>query len=257
MDDPERLARFYADALGFAIGTREPIPDDELRLLGLRGAGSRIALRLGDQRVDFDTFEARGRPYPADADAADLGFQHLAIVTSDPAAAWTRARAHGATPISRGDGPITLPASTGGVTAIKFRDPEGHPLELLQFPAGTSQWVDSGNLGIDHSAIAVADAPAARACFEALGLAPGTPTLNHGPTQAALDALDGVEVDVQPLIPERATPHLELLGYRVPNGRRAIADPVAADIAATRTVWTADHDALLRDPDGHLHLLKA
>lgn len=253
--DPDALVRFYADALGFAVGARGAIARDELRLLGVTGAGRRITLRLSAQQVDLDAFDARGRPYPADADAADPGFQHLAIVTSDPAAAWERARAHGATPISRGGVPITLPASTGGVTAFKFRDPEGHPLELLHFPAGASDWRGEGNLGIDHSAISVADARASCAFFAALGLAAATPTLNEGPTQAALDALDDVRVDVQPLRPERATPHLELLGYRVPAPCRAGVDPAANDIAATRTVWTADRDALIRDPDGHLHLL--
>jgi hypothetical protein len=29
----------------------------------------------------------------------------------------------------------------------------------------------------------------------------------------------------------------------------------ANDVAATRIVWRSDRDALLRDPDGHLHLL--
>ena len=79
-------------------------------------------------------FRSKGHPYPENATAADLCFQHFALVTRDAAAAWERARAHGATPISIG-GPVTLPASAGGVTAVKFRDPEGHPLEFLQFPS--------------------------------------------------------------------------------------------------------------------------
>lgn len=35
-----------------------------------------------------------------------------------------------------------LPESSGGVTAFKFRDPDGHPLELLAFPDGKvpSRW---------------------------------------------------------------------------------------------------------------------
>jgi catechol 2,3-dioxygenase-like lactoylglutathione lyase family enzyme len=247
----ERLADFYT-GLGFAGGNAEPIPAAEMALLGLHGGGSRRTLRLGDQRVELDCFDNPGRPYPSDVTGADSRFQHLALVTDDAAAAWSRACTLGATAISVG-GPVTLPASSGGVTAIKFRDPEGHPLELLQFPRG-SRWVGSGLLGIDHSAISVTDVDAAHSFYEALGLSAQGRTLNHAASQAALDALAGAEVDVVPLMPLIATPHLELLGYRTPPAR--LAERLAAnDVAATRIVWSADRDALLRDPDGHLHLL--
>ena len=82
-----------------------------------------------------------------------------------------------------------------------------------------------------------------------------TPTLNSGPTQVDLDGLADVEVDVVPLLPPLECPHLELLCYRVPRGEASV--PLAAnDIAATRIVWRSDVDALVRDPAGHLHLLK-
>ena len=252
--DPERLARFY-EGLGFRAGARERIPDDEIALLGLKGGGTRLPLGLGEQRVDLDTFDNLGRPYPAAATSADLCFQHLALVTDDAAAGWTRAVALGAGPISTGS-PVTLPPSAGGVTALKFRDTEGHPLELLEFPSkGESRRRRTGLLGIDHSAISVSDAGASCRFYQALGLSVHGPTLNHGPTQAALDGLPEVEVDVVPMMPRQRTPHLELLAYRKPVGRTADR-PQANDVAATRTVWAADRDALVRDPDGHLHLLR-
>lgn len=165
-----------------------------------------------------------------------------------------RARAHGATPISS-EGPVTLPASAGGVTAAKLRDPEGHPLEFLQFPsaAGSSGHTECV-LGIDHSAISVADADMSRRFYEVLGLRADRPTLNDGPTQAALDGVPDARVDVVPMSPESGTSHLELLGYRNPIGRPA-SRWSANDVAATRIVWRSDRDALLRDPDGHLQLL--
>jgi catechol 2,3-dioxygenase-like lactoylglutathione lyase family enzyme len=247
---PERLVAFYT-GLGFAAGDAEPIPAAEMALLGLHGGGSRRTLRLGDQRIELDCFDNAGRPYPPDVMGADSRFQHLALVTDDAAAAWSHACALGATAISVG-GPVTLPASSGGVTAIKFRDPEGHPLELLQFPRRSS--VGSGLLGIDHSAISVSDVDVALAFYEALGLSTQGRTLNRGASQAALDGLVGAEVDVLPLMPLTATPHVELLGYRTPPPRPA--ERLAAnDVAATRIVWSADRHALLRDPDGHLHLL--
>ena len=250
---PERLALFYA-GLGFVVGAPIAIAEDEMALLGLEGSGTRLPMRIGDQRVDLDRFDQSGASYPADADLADFRFQHLALVTGDGDAAWAHAQALGATPISVG-GPITLPASSGGVTAIKFRDPEGHPLELLQFPSGSETvWPGTGIFGIDHSAISVADTAASRTFYAALGLEPRGATLNRGTTQDALDGLHGVAVDVVPLFPPRATPHLELLGYRSPQGHAASASSTN-DVAATRIVWAADRDALLRDPDGHLHQL--
>jgi catechol 2,3-dioxygenase-like lactoylglutathione lyase family enzyme len=247
---PERLVAFYT-GLGFAAGDVEPIPAAEMALLGLHGGGSRRTLRLGDQRIELDCFDNAGGPYPPDVTGADSRFQHLALVTDDAAAAWLHACTLGATAISVG-GPVTLPASSGGVTAIKFRDPEGHPLELLQFPDGPS--AGSGLLGIDHSAISVTDLDVALAFYEALGLSTQGRMLNRGASQAALDGLAGAEVDVVPLMPLTATPHLELLGYRTPPPRPA--ERLAAnDVAATRIVWSADRHALLRDPDGHLHLL--
>jgi len=248
---PERLVAFYT-GLGFAAGEPQPIPIAEMALLGLHGRGLRRTFTIGDQRLALDCFDEQGRPYPGDVTGADSRFQHLALVTGDAAVAWSHASALGATAISVA-GPVTLPASSGGVTAIKFRDPEGHPLELLQFPRG-SRGDGCGLLGIDHSAISVTDVDVALNFYEALGLSARGRTLNQGSTQAALDALAGAEVDVVPLIPAISTPHLELLGYRTPAPRPA--ERLAAnDVAATRIVWSADHDALLRDPDGHLHLL--
>ncbi len=252
--DPDRLAIFY-EALGFRRGATVPIAAAEMAVLGLSGKGTRLMLTLGPSRLDLDRFERPGAAYPADATAANTIFQHLALVTSSVGAAWQRAAAAGATPISR-DGPVTLPASSGGVTAVKFRDPDGHPLEFLQFPAGANPaWPGIGMLGIDHSAITVADTGASLAFYRVRELSEGKRTLNQGPTQVALDGLADVRVDVVPLEPATTSPHLELLGYRTPlprTDRRRQAN----DNAATRTVWRADRDALLRDPDGHLHQLE-
>jgi catechol 2,3-dioxygenase-like lactoylglutathione lyase family enzyme len=138
------------------------------------------------------------------------------------------------------------------VTAIKLRDPEGHPLELLEFPSGSnSSWNGRGIMGIDHTAISVADVRTSLRFYEGHGLTQGSRTINQGPKQDALDGFDGVEVDVVPMNPAEKPPHVELLSYRFPIGRQH--DPFAAnDIAATRIVWRSERDALVRDPDGHL-----
>ena len=248
--NPELLMTFY-QAIGFIAGEIAPIAAAEMAVLGLEGAGWRRSMTLGESRVDIDAFDLPGRSYPHCTSASDLVFQHLALVTDDARVGWRRAWNAGATPITRGE-PVTLPQSSGGVTAVKFRDPEGHPLELLEFTAGSNPlWQGRGVMGIDHSAISVADLGASRHFYETHGLAEGKRTLNQGPAQVALDGLDGVEVDVLPMNPPDKPPHIELLGYRQPAGRPHA--PLAAnDIAATRIVWLANRDALVRDPDGHL-----
>lgn len=252
--EPERLLCFY-EGLGFTPGERKRIEQREMALLGLAQGGTRRTLHLGEQRLDLDSFDNAGRSYPASATSADLCFQHFALVTDDAAAAWALAAALGALPIST-SGPVRLPAGAGGVIAVKFRDPEGHPLELLQFPeSGANRYRGSGLLGIDHSAISVANVDASTRFYQALGLSVQRPTLNEGAAQIALDGLPQVTVDVVPMMPPLGTAHLELLGYRQPAGRAA-GRLEANDVAATRLVWEADRDALICDCDGHLHLLR-
>lgn len=248
---PERLLAFY-EALGFTVGAARPVAGDELAMLGVSGTATRWPMSLGRARVDLDWYDRPGAPYPAQADAASPCFQHLALVTDDVAKNWARARSAGATPISR-SGPVTLPASSGGVTAIKFRDPEGHPLELLRFPDAASKgWSGMGIVGIDHSAIVVRDVAASVRFYTAHGLTRGDATFNRGREQAALDGLGEPVADVVPMQPQYAPPHVELLHYRQPQG--APCGPLdVRDVAATRIVWGAGAPALLRDPDGHFH----
>ena len=258
--DPQGLRRFYIEGVGGADAGCSAISQTELSDIGLSGHGQRTSLTLGDQRLDLDAFTQRGRPYPNESSACDLIFQHCAIVVSDARAAYRRALEHGATPISD-EGPVELPAAQGSVIAVKFRDPEGHPLEFLQFPPwGHAFWTRKslsrpGTLGVDHSAIAVANAESSAKFYEAHGLGLGKQTLNQGPTQAMLDGLRDPQVDVLPMIPSAPSPHLEILGYRRPCGRTA-PHSSANDIAATRLVWASDRAGLMPDPDGHLQQLE-
>jgi catechol 2,3-dioxygenase-like lactoylglutathione lyase family enzyme len=152
--------------------------------------------------------------------------------------------------------------SPGGVTAYKFRDPDGHPLELLQFPAGKAPVAWRGSvaagqigLGIDHSAVSVADVDASTEFYRALGLTPGKRTLNQGSAQQNLDGLRDVRVTVAPMRPARGTPHLELLGYSIPRGCGGL-NLAPNDTAATRILWRGSRAVLLRDLDGHLHQIE-
>jgi catechol 2,3-dioxygenase-like lactoylglutathione lyase family enzyme len=182
-----------------------------------------------------------------------------------------------------------LPASSGGVTAYKFRDPEGHPLELLAFgrdaiPARWRNVSASGCLGIDHSAISIADTRRSVEFYEWLGLSCTGSSLNSGPEQDKLDGIAEALVGVTAMaLPINSTPHVELLCYR--GGRtREWALPNINDVAATQLVLALDNHemlqalcaqcfdallsgpvrfengamrALVRDPDGHVLCLEA
>ncbi len=257
--DLRRLVRFYHEVLGFALeGAPQPLSRAEMARLAVAGGAIRQVLSIGPQRVAIEQFEVAGRPYPSHDDAASLWFQHLALVVVDIRAAHAQLR--DAAPISR-HGPQQLPPTSGGAKAFKFRDPDGHPLELLEFPSGKSPaiWrersVPPGQiaLGIDHTAISVGDTATSKRFYGQLGLAPEPSTLNQGPGQQDLDDLQDVRVAVAPMRPQAiGTPHLELLGYEVPRGEIGPALR-PNDVAATRIAWGGAGPSLLADPDGHLH----
>ncbi len=240
--DLPSLAAFYRDALEFSV--EEAAPDTLLAsLLGVQRVHA-AWLRRGAQSLHLAQTWPRGAPYPQSAASNDALFQHVALVTDDIASAYARLCRHPHTPISRG-GPSLLP---GGIVAYKFRDPEMHPLELIQFP----QPPKATRGGIDHTAIAVADTQASIDFYRSLGLRVGAPQTNTGPAQDALDGLDHVAVEVVPLLPEAPAPHIELLGYRSPEGQKTL-HASRSDLAATRTLLHTDAaPVLLRDPDGHL-----
>ncbi|MEK8088805.1 VOC family protein [Thermithiobacillus plumbiphilus] len=271
--DLSQSAKFYEKALGFmpddAITASDPQQD---ALLG--SPSLNLRMRLGNQAIELTQFLKPGNPYPADSSAADLWFQHFAIVTQDIEAAYARVQGQGAAPITQG-GPQQLPPSSGGVTAYKFRDPDGHPLELLAFPENGNAPATRG--AINHTAISVASIEGSLAFYrDWLGFSLGAQQLNQGPQQEHLDALTDVAVEVVALNPVTvSTPHVELLAYQWPRGR-ALAGRHANDIAATRMRVQVDSlsalfkkslprpallgrnacAALVADPDGHLSLLE-
>ncbi len=283
--DLERSARFYREALGFVERpAAKPIDAGHHVLPG--GPFRSLFLTLGEQCLELTQFERGSRPYPNASQANDLWFQHFAIVTHDIGAAYLRLSGFGASPITT-EGPQTLPAASGGVVAYKFRDPDGHPLELLQFPSPAI--VGSRDLalntGIDHTAFSIRDNDASIAFYHrVLGLALVAAQENSGPTQDRLDGLPQVAVQVTALAAAHKTPHIELLGYKTPRGRPRPSPALVNDVAASRTVFCvdklshlrtslsthrahsqaltpelasdSDRIALVSDPDGHLLLFE-
>ncbi|MGH6975817.1 MAG: VOC family protein [Stellaceae bacterium] len=268
--DANSAAQFYEAAFGCRrIATDRLASPDFERLMDVTGGADRVTLGLGREIIELVQFEIPGEPYPRAASSSNLIFQHFAIVVADMPRAFQRlSTVAGWMPISKG-GPQCLPASSGGVTAFKFRDPEGHPLELLAFPqGGSSNWPavspDETCLGIDHSAISVSDSAISVMFYENLGLGVSARSFNHDSAQERLDDVPGAQVDVTALAPRRPTPHLELLHYRTAQQRPT---PIrkANDIASTYLVFefsrasnAADgHVGVrsMRDPDGHALLI--
>lgn len=264
--DPARLEAFYRTAFGFSqIDAVYYRGDRFARLMGLAGAEARgLLLRLGRQDLELLAFARPGRPYPADIAGNDPRFQHIAIVARDMREAYARlSQCHDWTPITTG-GPQRLPAGSGGVTAFKFRDPDGHPLELLAFPPGAvpSAWREQREngpcLGIDHSAITVTDSARIIDFYQMLGFSVTGGSLNRGPEQQRLDGVADAIVEVTALASAASPPHLELLCYRA-AAQRPAAPPDSNDIAAVRLVLETDEKrpmALIRDPDGHALFLR-
>jgi catechol 2,3-dioxygenase-like lactoylglutathione lyase family enzyme len=283
--------RFYRDGLGFVTVGRRHVEDPAVaRLFGVATATTieSLVMRLGSDEVEFLEYRPRGGLYPRGSRSSDLWFQHIAIVVSDMDAAYAQLRRVAFTPISSG-GPQTLPEQDGRVRAFKFRDPDGHLLELLYFPPGQGRplWhLPAGGrvfVGIDHSAVAVSDTAASEAFYGGLlGMSIAYEVTNRSPTQDALDGINGAVVRITGLRPGSPSgPGIEFLDYRAPStGRRAPSDTESNDLVHAHLVLHVDDvkqqvrrlrdnhvrfvspgivplgngidAAMVRDPDGHV-----
>ena len=251
--DIARAERFFAAAFGFTTTSRVAGDPGFADLVGVPGAMTRQThLRLGGQELVLVAYDRAGRPYPPGSTSSDLWFQHLAIIVSDIDAAQARVREAARIMAITEGGPIRLPCASGGARAFKFRDEDGHPLELLEFhPDATPEaWrpgPDSGVfLGIDHTALAVADTSRSIDFFRSsFGLTPAAQMENAGAEQARLDAVRDARVIVTGLNPVSPIPHLELLGYET-GRRQPITMAASNDIAATHVVLeTPDLDLMV------------
>jgi catechol 2,3-dioxygenase-like lactoylglutathione lyase family enzyme len=243
--DMERAVDFYTKVLLF-----EQVRDGEVsgepheRLHGLPGARARVVrLRLGAEHLDLvEHVTPRGRPVPLDSRSNDHWFQHVAIIVNDMDQAYAWLRRHKVRPAS--PEPQRLPdwnPDAAGIRAFYFHDPDGHALEILQFPPGKgdARWQRPGPsvfLGIDHTAIVVADTDRSLALYrDVLGMRVAGRSENHGPEQARLNNVAGAHLRITTLR-AAAGPGVELLEYLAPrDGRPLAADARANDLVAWQT----------------------
>lgn len=265
VSDLDVAASFYCERLGFRVASQRRTDAAVLAALGISDGAEEALLNLGDEEIALVRFDTPGHGYPPNSASNDLWFQHLAIVVGDMDAAFAKLNAKpGLTSISVG-GPQLLPPASGSVRAFKFRDPDGHPLELIWFPDGQGRDVwhsRPGGLlfkGIDHSAISVADTERSCQFYQSLGFSLSNSSLNEGKAQSALDGLRDACVSVTSLRPASLSgPGLELLQYQTPgrsavnmSPRDVVTDWLTLDTAYGRSADLCER----RDPDGHRFLI--
>ncbi|HEX5632556.1 MAG TPA: VOC family protein, partial [Gemmatimonadales bacterium] len=292
VSDADRSRDFYRDVLAF-----EPVADVVVEgaqgeaLTGVRSRLRLVRLQLGDEQIELVQYLDRpGRAAPAPMQSNDRWFQHVAIIVRDMDSAYARLERAGVTRVSVAPQrlPETIPPAAG-IRAFYFRDPDGHPLEILEFPAdkGAPKWHAPGDglfLGIDHTAIVVHDTDRSLAFYrDLLGMELRGESMNFGAEQERLNDVRGARLRISGL---RAAsgPGVEFLDYREPRtGRpypgdarpndllhwqtRVIVDDVERALADARARGSRviSHGAvsldpattgyrraaLVRDPDGH------
>jgi len=294
VSDMDRSVEFFSNVLSFEkVSDLEVAGDAYEHLEGVFGLRMRVVrMRLGDEFVELTEYLVpRGKPFPVDSRSNDRWFQHIAIIVSDMDRAYQWLRQNKVQHASTG--PQLLPAyikAAAGIRAFYFRDPDGHFLEILQFPAdkGNAKWhrrTDKLFLGIDHTAIVVSDTDASLKFYrDTLGLRVAGESENHGTEQEHLNNVFGARLRITSLRAP-AGPGVELLEYLAPrDGRPMPPDTRANDLGhwqtqlATRNASTTEQQLraaksafvssggvalpdtrfgfrkgfLVRDPDGHV-----
>ncbi len=281
----EQAVQFYEKILTFKkVGAYELNETLAKQLFDVKGVIKVATLQLGDESIELMEFKTKGRPIPADSKSNDLWFQHIAIVVRDMEAAYAQLRQAKVQFVSTA--PQTLPTylpAAAGISAFYFRDPDGHNLEIIHFPKGkgNEKWqqpTDRLFLGIDHTAIGIADTDKSAAFYQdLLGLKVAGNSENYGSEQEHLNQVFGAHLIITGLKAQQGF-GVEFLDYLAPpGGRNYPADSKANDLwhwhttifvpnaNTTLTKLTEKTGSaafqhpifgkvlafLLRDPDGH------
>jgi catechol 2,3-dioxygenase-like lactoylglutathione lyase family enzyme len=294
----DRSVTFYSQVLDFQkVSDVEVAGESYEHLEGVFGLRMRVVrMRMGDEFIELTEYLApRGKPIPVDAHSNDRSFQHVAIIVSDVNQAYQRLRQNNVEYVS--SAPQRLPnwnRNAAGIEAFYFKDPDGHPLEILHFPPGKGQdkWHQPGNnlfLGIDHTAIVVGNTEDSLKFYrDLLGMRVAGESENYGIEQEHLNNVFGAHLRITALR-SASGPGIELLEYLAPrDGAPFPTDEHANDIVHRQTMLvtrTAQQTAeellsahtnfvssgvvpesdaglgfhkafLVRDPDGHAVLIE-
>ncbi|MGF1591331.1 MAG: VOC family protein [Pleurocapsa sp.] len=251
----EQSVKFYSEVLSFQkIKETEVAGEDWEKLQGVFGLRMRIVqMQLGEEVISLmEYLTPQGRPIPVDSCSNDRWFQHIAIVVSDIEKAYQQLRKSNVKHTSTS--PQQLPEwnqKLGGVKAFYFKDPDGHNLELIQFPPDKAdqkwlQQTDKLFLGIDHSAVGVKDAEASFALYrDHLNLKLMLQAENYGNEFEHITCVFGSRVQVNSMKGDAGI-GFELLEYLAPtNGRNMPIDSQANDLWHYQTVISVSDLATL------------
>jgi len=258
VSDMDRAVDFYSRVLSFKkVSDTEVAGETYENLEGVLGVRMRVVrMQLGDEFIELTEYLApKGRPITAGARSNDRSFQHIAIIVSDMDKAYAWLRQNKVEYAS--SGPQRLPnwnSNASGIKAFYFKDPDGHPLEILQFPPGkgVKKWHRPSNnlfLGIDHTAIVVGDTEESLRFYrDLLGMRIVGESENYGTEQEHLNNVFGAHLRITSL---RAGfgPGVELLEYLSPrDGSPFPLDEHANDVIHRQTVLvTKSTDQAARD----------
>jgi catechol 2,3-dioxygenase-like lactoylglutathione lyase family enzyme len=285
--DARKMCEFFCRNFDFkSYSTAESSDSRYAEFLGQTCSSVRVqTLQLGREKLELRSHDNQSFPQvPADTNGNDRWFRHFAIVTSDIDVAFERIRKD---VTFTSTAPQTLPSwnsRASGIRAFKFKSPENHSMELIQFPPGKgkTEWQSKDRLflGIDHTAISVRSVEASRFFYEkVIGMHFLGRGLNFGLEQSMLDGIINPRVELLSFGVDDGL-GLEFLHYIEPsNGRDLVSSSgvnwyfrvVVSDLTYVARQanehglkWVSDgivetevipgfrKGLVLRDPDGHV-----
>jgi len=238
VQDMNRSLPFYEKVFHFKLVSNDTIQSEEYSsLVNVKNAVVHLVkLKLGDERIELiDFIYPEGKGYPEDSHSNDFWFQHIAIITSNMDGAYAWLKLNDVKNISVE--PQRLPdwnKNAGGIKAFYFQDPDGHPLEILEFPPdkGNAKWHKKSNqlfLGIDHTAIAVSNTDESLKFYrDVLGMEVGDESENYGIEQSRLNNVEGAHLKITGLHSDFGF-GIEFLNYLTPKGGRSNPENINAN----------------------------
>jgi len=250
VEDLDRSIEFYSRVLSFSKVREVEVSGDSWEHLdGVFGVRVRVAwLQLGGEQIELKVhLTPKGRPAPPVSHSNDRWFQHIAVITTDMDRAYSWLRQNKVRRVA--SSPQRLPEYLGaaaGIRAFSFDDPDGHPLEVLQFPAdkGNRKWHQATSrlfVGVDHTAIVASDTEASPRFYrDLLGFRVPEGSETYGSEQ---EHLNGV-FNPRPRITRLRSPNrsgIELLEYLAPTeGKVMPEDERANDLIHHETCLVVD-----------------
>jgi catechol 2,3-dioxygenase-like lactoylglutathione lyase family enzyme len=255
VSDADKVKAFYIDALRAKEVSSTTISGKDLaRLYNISDPScimKSCLLKIGNELVELQSFKGKTikpAPIPEDSKSNDLWFQHIAVVVPNMQKGFDAIHQKMAVYVSTA--PQTLPAylpAAAGISAFYFRDPDGHNIEIINFPAGKGnpKWqadTSATFTGIDHTAIGVSNTDAQYKFYkDILGMNIGGHSENYGTEQEHLNQVFGARLWITGMQAPKGF-GIEFLQYLAPpGGRKYPANSHVYDLWHWHTTIKTDH----------------